>query len=31
MSFSKMEGFLEKHIEGFFNRKFASDLQLAEI
>ncbi len=31
MSFSKMEGFLEKHIEGFFNRRFASDLQFAEI
>ncbi|MDQ0202323.1 FhaA domain-containing protein [Pectinatus haikarae] len=31
MSFSKMETFLEKHIEGFFNRKFASDLQFAEI
>lgn len=31
MSFSKMETFLEKHIEGFFNRKFASELQFAEI
>lgn len=31
MTFSKMENFLENHIEGFFNRKFASDLQFAEI
>lgn len=31
MSFFEMETFLEKHIEGFFNRKFASDLQFAEI
>lgn len=31
MSFSEMETFLERHIEGFFNRKFASDLQFAEI
>ncbi|WP_196592721.1 FhaA domain-containing protein [Pectinatus sottacetonis] len=31
MSFSKMETFLEKHIEGFFNSKFASDLQFVEI
>ncbi|WP_196607205.1 FhaA domain-containing protein [Pectinatus frisingensis] len=31
MSFSKMETFLEKHIEGFFNRKFASDLQFVEL
>lgn len=27
----KWELFLEKHIEGFFNRKFASELELAEI
>lgn len=31
MFFSRMEDFLEKNIEGFFNRKFSSNLQLAEI
>lgn len=31
MFFSRMEDFLEKNIEGFFNRKFSSKLQLAEI
>lgn len=31
MFFSRMENFLEKNIEGFFNRKFSSSLQLAEI
>lgn len=31
MSIRKWESVLEKHIEGFFNKKFASDLQLAEI
>ena len=31
MFFSRMENFLEKNIEGFFNRKFSSNLQMAEI
>lgn len=31
MFFSRMENFLEKNIEGFFNRKFSSSLQFAEI
>jgi len=31
MLFSKLETFLEKHIEGFFGRKFVSDLQFSEI
>ena len=31
MTFLKWESLLEKHIEGFFNKKFASDLQLVEI
>ena len=31
MTFLKWEALLEKHIEGFFNKKFASDLQLVEI
>jgi len=31
MFIRKWESVLEKHIEGFFNKKFASDLQLAEI
>ena len=26
MFFSRMENFLEKNIEGFFNRKFSSNL-----
>lgn len=31
MIFSRMEDFLEKNIEGFFNRKFSSQLQIPEI
>ena len=31
MFFSRVENFLEKNIEGFFNRKFSSSLQMAEI
>ena len=31
MFFSRMENFLEKNIEGFFNRKFSSNLQMVEI
>ena len=31
MFFSRMEDFLEKNIEGFFNSKFSSSLQMAEI
>lgn len=31
MVFSRMENFLEKNIEGFFNKKFSSRLQLVEI
>lgn len=31
MSILKWEALLEKNIEGFFNKKFASDLQFAEI
>ena len=31
MTFLKWEALLEKHIEGFFNKKFASNLQLVEI
>ncbi len=31
MSFSQLENFLERHIEGFFSRKFTSNLQFAEI
>ena len=31
MFFSRMEDFLEKNIEGFFNRKFSSSLQILEI
>ena len=31
MVFSRMENFLEKNIEGFFNKKFSSSLQLVEI
>lgn len=31
MGLEKIEAFLGKHIEGFFNRRFASDLELAEL
>ena len=31
MFFSRMEDFLERNIEGFFNSKFSSSLQMAEI
>ena len=31
MVFSKWESFLEKHIEGFFNKKFAGELEPAEV
>lgn len=31
MGFVKWESFLEKHIEGFFNKKFSSELEPAEI
>lgn len=31
MGMNKIENFLEDHIEGFFNRKFSSDLQPAEL
>ena len=31
MIFSRMEDFLEKNIEGFFNRKFSSQLQIPEL
>lgn len=31
MLFSRMEDFLEKNIEGFFNRRFSSSLQTVEI
>ena len=30
MFFSRVENFLEKNIEGFFNRKFSSSLQMAK-
>lgn len=31
MSIGKLESFLEKHIEGFFNKRLASDLEPAEL
>jgi len=31
MGLDKVEAFLGKHIEGFFNRRFASDLELVEL
>ena len=31
MGMSKWESFLEDHIEGFFNKKFSSSLELVEI
>ena len=31
MGFSKWESFLEKHIEGFFNKKFGSELEAPEV
>lgn len=31
MSVEKLESFLEKHIEGFFNKRLASDLEPAEL
>ena len=31
MSIGKLESFLEKHIEGFFNKKFSSSLELSEV
>lgn len=31
MGIGKLESFLEGHIEGFFNKRFSSDLELAEL
>ena len=31
MGLGKMESFLANHIEGFFNRKFSSDLEPVEL
>ena len=31
MGFASIESFLENHIEGFFNKKFDSDLEFPEI
>ena len=31
MGIGKLESFLENHIEGFFNKKFSSDLEPVEL
>ena len=31
MSIGKLESFLGKHIEGFFNKKFSSSLEFPEV